>query len=83
MVMEREDISRYLQDKYHFVGNTHYLTKDAPGHLGYWVSVLIDIRFKEDFTIKGVRGTETEQLFRGNFIDKTSLDVILKSVKVI
>jgi len=61
----------------------NYFVKDAPGKLGYFLEVLVDLRFNDKQTIKGKRGNETEFLFQGIIGNKEELEVLLKQVEAI
>lgn len=61
--------------------NKRYFTVQAPGSLGYWVDIVIDIRFGwKDVIIKGKRGDEEEYLFRGKIKNKSELIRLLKQI---
>lgn len=83
-IITNKEIGVYLLNKYSFTEPYKlYFRKDAPGYLGYWIHVDVDLRFSNDYMIKGVRGEEQEQLFRGDITTLEELETILKLIKVI
>lgn len=64
----------------------NYYFKDAPGSLGYWTDILLDVRWGLDkIVIKGFRVSlahESEFLFQGKIKNKSEFKRILKQINV-
>ena len=82
----KAEVEVYLE-KEGFVANSEgYYRKQAPGHLGVWTGVGVDIRFfsVEGFVIiRGFRGSETHILCEGTVKSLEEFELILEIVHAI
>ncbi len=62
-----------------------YFKKDALPSMGYWLNIVLDLRFGwDDVTIRGTRGTTEEgYLFRGSIKNKSELRKLMLQLNIL
>lgn len=77
----RESMEKLLTKLEFTEVSSHYWKAQAKGKLAYWTDITVDMRWYNrdvEVYIFGVRGSESDYLFRGNILDEDQLKQILK-----